>query len=114
MRKQTNNGAFLWGLFLAVAFMGNAQDLKQTVKGKVTDIATGSPLMGATIILVGSEPQIGVITDAQGFFSMENVPVGRQSFSCGYLGYEDASISEVFGGVCKRNQFEYKTYRILK
>ena len=38
MRKETNKGAFLLGLFLAMAFMGNAQDLTQTVKGKVTDI----------------------------------------------------------------------------
>ncbi|WP_420603075.1 TonB-dependent receptor [Flagellimonas sp.] len=97
---KTKNLLFL-GLLFTALFCGNAQDLKQTVKGKVTDIATGSPLMGATIVLLGSEPQIGVITDAQGFFSMENVPVGRQSFTCSYLGYEDASISEVLVGSAK-------------
>ncbi|WP_136466975.1 TonB-dependent receptor [Flagellimonas onchidii] len=92
---------FVWTLLFSAVFFSNAQDLKQTVKGKVTDIVTGSPLMGATIILLDSEPQIGVITDAQGFFAMENVPVGRQSFSCSYLGYEDALVSEVLVGSAK-------------
>ncbi|MEX0313523.1 MAG: TonB-dependent receptor [Allomuricauda sp.] len=101
MKNKKFKGPLVWTLLLVGIFFSNAQDLKQTVKGKVTDIATGSPLMGATIILMGSEPQIGVITDAQGFFTMENVPVGRQSFSCSYLGYEDALISEVLVGSAK-------------
>ncbi|KQC31722.1 hypothetical protein AAY42_10590 [Flagellimonas eckloniae] len=89
------------GLFFTSVLLGYGQDLKQTVKGKVTDIVTGSPLMGATIILIDSEPQLGVITNAQGFFTMENVPVGRQSFSCSYLGYEDALVSQVLVGSAK-------------
>ncbi|MEX0313692.1 MAG: carboxypeptidase-like regulatory domain-containing protein, partial [Allomuricauda sp.] len=89
------------GLVFASIFLGFGQDLKQTVKGRVTDIVTGSPLMGATIVLLNVEPQLGVVTDMQGFFSMENVPVGRQSFSCSYLGYEDALISEVLVGSAK-------------
>ncbi|WP_420401875.1 TonB-dependent receptor [Flagellimonas sp.] len=89
------------GLVFASIFLGFGQDLRQTVKGRVTDIVTGSPLMGATIVLLNVEPQLGVVTDMQGFFSMENVPVGRQSFSCSYLGYEDALISEVLVGSAK-------------
>lgn len=89
------------GLLLTSLFLGYGQDLKQTVKGRVTDIVTGSPLTGATIILLEVEPQLGVVTDMQGFFTMENVPVGRQSFACSYLGYEDALISEVLVGSAK-------------
>ncbi|WP_422861702.1 TonB-dependent receptor [Flagellimonas sp. W118] len=101
MEKRKQKDILVLGLLLVVGFIGSAQDLKQTVKGKVTDIVTGSPLMGATIVLIGSEPQIGVITDSQGFFTMEDVPVGRQSFACSYLGYEDSQISEVLVGSAK-------------
>ncbi len=101
MKKSKSNLPLFLGLLLTALFSGYGQDLTQTVKGKVTDIVTGSPLMGATIILIDSEPQLGVITDTQGFFTMENVPVGRQSFSCSYLGYEDALASEVLVGSAK-------------
>nr|WP_299070824.1 TonB-dependent receptor [uncultured Allomuricauda sp.] len=101
MKKPKINALLFLGLFLTSVLLGYGQDLKQTVKGKVTDIVTGSPLMGATIILIDSDPQLGVITDAQGFFTMENVPVGRQSFSCRYLGYEDALVSQVLVGSAK-------------
>ncbi|WP_055394986.1 TonB-dependent receptor [Flagellimonas eckloniae] len=101
MKKSKINAFLFLGLFFTSVLLGYGQDLKQTVKGKVTDIVTGSPLMGATIILIDSEPQLGVITNAQGFFTMENVPVGRQSFSCSYLGYEDALVSQVLVGSAK-------------
>ncbi|WP_396590838.1 TonB-dependent receptor domain-containing protein [Allomuricauda sp. R78024] len=101
MKISKINSPLFLGLLLTSVFLGHGQNLTQTVKGKVTDIVTGSPLMGATIVLMDSEPQLGVITDAQGFFIMENVPVGRQSFSCSYLGYEDALASEVLVGSAK-------------
>ncbi|MEO9512080.1 MAG: TonB-dependent receptor [Flavobacteriaceae bacterium] len=101
MKTSKINSLLLLGLLLTSVFLGYGQDLRQTVKGKVTDIVTGSPLMGATIVLLDSDPQLGVITNAQGFFTMENVPVGRQSFSCSYLGYEDALVSEVLVGSAK-------------
>lgn len=101
MKISKINSPLFLGLLLTSVFLGHGQNLTQTVKGKVTDIITGSPLMGATIVLMDSEPQLGVITDTQGFFIMENVPVGRQSFSCSYLGYEDALVSEVLVGSAK-------------
>ncbi len=101
MKKTKITHSLFLGLLFTALISGNAQDLNQTVKGKVTDIVTGSPLMGATVVLLNVEPQQGVITDMQGFFSMENVPVGRQSFSCSYLGYEDGLVSEVLVGSAK-------------
>ncbi len=76
----------------------NAQTLTQTVKGKVIDAATDAPLPGATVTLLNITPTNGTITDEQGIFRLENVPVGRQSFLFSYLGYEENFISEVLVG----------------
>nr|WP_299382812.1 TonB-dependent receptor [Allomuricauda sp.] len=101
MKPNKRNIPLTLGILFASIFLANAQDLKQTVKGRVTDIVTGSPLMGATIVLLDSNPQVGVVTDMQGFFTMKNVPVGRHSFACSFLGYEDAVVSEVLVGSAK-------------
>ncbi|SHG71248.1 TonB-dependent receptor [Flagellimonas flava] len=108
MKKLNKRIPMLLGLLFASFFMGHGQNLKQTVKGRVTDIVTGSPLMGATIVLLDSEPELGVITDMQGFFTMENVPVGRQSFTCSFLGYEDALVSEVLVGSAKQINLTFR------
>jgi len=76
----------------------HGQTLTQTVKGKVLDAATDAPLRGATVTLLNIVPAIGAVTDEQGLFRLENVPVGRQSFLCSYLGYEETLMSEILVG----------------
>jgi hypothetical protein len=72
-----------------VFFMGQSfgQTLSQTLRGVVLDADTKQPLIGAKIIL-DTEPQIGAMTDADGLFRMEKVPIGRVSLQATYLGYE--------------------------
>lgn len=72
-----------------VFFMGQSfgQILSQTLRGVVLDADTKQPLIGAKIIL-DTEPQIGAMTDADGLFRMEKVPIGRVSLQATYLGYE--------------------------
>lgn len=67
----------------------------QTVKGKIIDEASHSPLPGVNVILINSNPLIGVSTDANGNFKITKVPLGRQSFKITYLGYEEQTISNV-------------------
>ena len=64
----------------------------QTIKGKVYDHNTEFPLIGATVIIVGSEPVMGTVTDLDGNFKLENVPVGRQSLQISYVGYKTRTI----------------------
>lgn len=72
-----------------------AQNLTQTVKGKITDAETQVPLPGAYVILVGSEPVLGVITDANGNYSFQDVPIGRRSFKVSFIGYEEVFFNDV-------------------
>lgn len=79
-------------LFGAAIF---AQDLSQTVKGRVIDIDTEIPLPGATVIILDTDPLIGTTTDLDGFFRLEDVPLGRYNIRITYLGYEPVSIREL-------------------
>ena len=65
-----------------------AQSLTQTVKGVVVDADAESPLIGATVMVVSSEPLIATTTDIDGQFKLENVPIGRQTLEIRYLGFE--------------------------
>ncbi|WP_445908731.1 TonB-dependent receptor [Yeosuana sp.] len=64
------------------------------IKGKIFDKQSESPLIGATIELLIESPS-GVVTDEDGFFAINNVPLGRQSIKVSYIGYESTVISEL-------------------
>lgn len=82
-------------LFLtAFSQTSEAQNFTQTVRGKITDNISQSPLDGVTVILVGSKGK-GAISDEDGNFRIPNVPVGRQTFQFSYVGYDDVIISKI-------------------
>ncbi len=59
----------------------------QTISGTIVDAVTGYPLIGANVILVGSDPLVGTITDLNGNFILKDVPLGRQGLEVSYIGY---------------------------
>lgn len=72
--------------------------LNQTIRGSILDKDTQQPIIGATVIVVGSNPLKGNITDVNGNFRIENVSVGRMSLMINYLGYQDRMIPYVLLG----------------
>ena len=86
-------------LFLSSALF--AQALNQTIKGQIIDEQSGAPIIGATVQIVGSDPPMGSITDVDGFYRIEKVPIGRQSLHISYLGYEPVTIPSVLVGAGK-------------
>lgn len=72
---------------LLLAGQGLAQG---TVKGKATD-DNGEPLIGATVLLVGTSR--GTATDFDGNYVLENVPAGEQQLRMSYTGYADLAQS---------------------
>jgi hypothetical protein len=61
--------------------------LHSSIHGSVIDAQTQSPLAGATITLVHSNPLAGTVTDTDGQFSMKDVPIGNCQLQVSYMGY---------------------------
>jgi len=79
-------------VFSTLAF---SQKLTQTVRGTIIDTDSKLPLIGATAVIVGTNPPIGAATDANGNFRIQRVPVGRISLQLSYIGYETKTISDI-------------------
>ncbi len=82
------------GILLAIVSLA-AFGQSQIVKGEILDAQSKSPLIGATILLLDVEPIVGNVTDLDGKFKLEDVPVGRQSFAVQYIGYKSMTIPNV-------------------
>ncbi len=72
-----------------------AQKPTQTIRGKVVDTDTELALVGATVEILKTDPIIGVATDEDGNFRLENIVVGRYELKINYLGYETLIVTEV-------------------
>lgn len=72
--------------------------LTQTIRGTVKDNESQTPLIGASVVIVGTEPLKGSSTDVDGNFRIEGVPVGRHTIKISSVGYEDRVISEMLVG----------------
>ena len=72
---------------LSTLFSAYTQDVKtQTIRGKVVDNFSEMVLIGVLLLVDGTE--INCITDENGNFTIENIPIGRQIVKAQYLGYE--------------------------
>ncbi len=67
----------------------------QTVRGKLTDKVTSSTLPGVTVVLNDKSLNIGTFSDSNGEFVLKNVPVGRNSFTFSFIGYEPVFIKDI-------------------
>ena len=80
-------------LFLAMKVQAQDVQTVQTVRGQVCDVASGEPMVGVTIT-VENGITLGTISDAEGNFVINNVPVGRHSVRATYIGYEPVLLKE--------------------
>lgn len=70
--------------------------ITQTIRGKVVDKESKTPLIGASVILTTDTSKfIGSTTDIDGYFKLENIPIGRQSLRISFLGYSPVSLLSV-------------------
>lgn len=82
-------------LIMGLPLLVSAQQSKQTVRGKLTDKVSETPLEGAIIMLVDTTYNLGAVADAEGKFVIENVPVGRRAFKVSYVGYKGITVPNV-------------------
>jgi hypothetical protein len=79
-------------LLLAISFLHSffliAQpNLNCSIRGQILDRQTQSPLPGATVTIVGSNPLTGTITSDNGTFVLTGLNVGQYELKISYLGY---------------------------
>lgn len=64
-----------------------------TVNGRVTDRKTGEALIGASVVVDGTE--LGNATDLNGQYQIINIPPGKYSVTASYTGYNDQRVTDV-------------------
>ena len=60
-----------------------------SVSGRVTDAQTGDPLVGANVLVVGTN--LGAATDINGEYAISRVPSGAQRLNANYIGFASSS-----------------------
>ena len=84
-------------MLLVPAVVGAQTELSsqttQTVRGQVCDVASGEPMIGVTIT-VENGTTMATVSDVDGNFVINNVPVGRHSVRASYIGYEPVLLKE--------------------
>jgi len=73
----------------------------QTLRGRVIDRDAKVGLPAANVVVLNTSPVKGVTTDMDGYFKIEDLPVGRHSIEVSYVGYEKAVLSEILLGSAK-------------
>jgi hypothetical protein len=82
-------------LFISPAF---PQQISGDISGKISDIDTHVPLPGATVVITGSDPVKGSVSDVDGKFRIEKITPGRYDIKASYIGYEPCLLREVLVG----------------
>ena len=84
-------------VMMLIALAGHlmAQVQTQSVRGTIVDADTRQPLIGATVLIMGSDPLIGATTDLDGRFMLEKVPAGRIALQVRMLGYEEQTLANL-------------------
>ena len=79
-------------MMILIVSMGLARE-NGSIKGRVIDTDTKQPLLGTNVIVEGTER--GAATDADGMFSITNVPVGTYRIRFTYIGYQSLVKTDV-------------------
>lgn len=61
--------------------------LRSVILGTVIDRSTQTPLAGATIILLDSDPLVGTTSGTNGKFRLAGIPIGYRQLKVTYVGY---------------------------
>ena len=85
---------FLTLLVIIGTFL-NAQNLTQSVRGNIFDQNTRVPLVGVIVEAQFGESKFGAISDENGDFRLEELPIGRYNIQYTMLGYEPKNLYQL-------------------
>lgn len=92
---------YLLAASLFVTVFLSAQDLTQTIRGRVLDNESEVSLPGAAVIITTMTPVKGVSTDLDGYFVIKDIPIGRHDIKISFLGYNDVRLPNILVGSAK-------------
>lgn len=78
-------------LISSLAFCQNYQK----IIGKVYEKSTENPVAYVSVVLLGTNPIIGAMTDSLGSFTIDRVPIGRYDIKVSSVGYESSILKEI-------------------
>ncbi len=109
-------GAAIAMLLLPSVIKAQTDQINQTIRGQVCDVASGEPMIGVTITVENDRSSesrqarldgrvvtiegeangttMATVSDVDGNFVINNVPVGRHSVRATYIGYEPVLLKE--------------------
>ncbi len=90
MKRKYLSFKYLAVLLTIIVLSGISQGATGKITGHVKDKATGEPLVGVNVIIVGES--IGAATDANGYYSILNVNPGTHTLVFRYIGYADVKV----------------------
>ncbi len=82
-------------LFFLLSLMLYSQPIKQNIRGVVKDDFSEIPLANVNVLLSNDTLQTGTITDQNGSFLIEGVPVGYYDITFSLIGYESRQFSRI-------------------
>ncbi|RKY57159.1 MAG: TonB-dependent receptor, partial [Candidatus Neomarinimicrobiota bacterium] len=85
----------IFGILLILALSGFSVRAGTTGKimGKVSDKNSGDPIIGANVYIEGSG--LGTASDVNGDYFIINIPPGKYTLICSYVGYERVQVLDV-------------------
>lgn len=98
-------------IFSCIATLSFGQNIAnkkpvQTIRGFVFDIQTKTALHGATVIVAGGDSSIKTISDAEGKFVLERLPVGRYALLFSHTGYQTTMTDNILVSAGKETAIE--------
>ena len=79
---------------LALAFFASPLSAQEVgnIQGRVTDAASGAPIVGAQVNIVGT--RLGNITNNDGFYFINSVPAGLHDITAQYIGFQTVTVRQ--------------------
>ncbi len=100
-------------LFIAILFLASTSfpAYSQEIKGKVTDLSSGEPLINATVTLQNSAKKYNTNSGLDGSFVFKNIEAGTYTSTIDYVGYNEKKlIIEAKKGTVVRNNIQLQLH----
>ena len=80
---------------MIISLSVNCAQLTQTIRGRVLDKDLNTPIIGANVVVLNSNPILGSGTGISGEFFIKDVPIGRISLQITCIGYETSHFQNI-------------------